>query len=128
MTKCDLGFCTLAGTLVSDSAATGKIVARRWVNRDSENYSATNWSLSTKTRPPASSVTAQSPRGANYVVFTDIHCMPRQIAEILDHSAADLAVCPRIYTHPHIHRDAAVAGIASRPASAFHPSFHPSSP
>jgi hypothetical protein len=26
-----------------------------------------------------------SPRGANYMVFTDIHCMPRQIAEILDH-------------------------------------------
>jgi hypothetical protein len=36
LTKCDLGFCTLAGTLLSDSAAaTGKDVARRWVNRDS---------------------------------------------------------------------------------------------
>ena len=45
--------------------------------------------------------------------------MPRQIAEILDDSAADLAVGPRIDTHPHIHRHGAVAGIASRPASAF---------
>jgi hypothetical protein len=62
------------------------------------------------------------------MVLTDIHDMPRQITEILDHSAADLAVRPRIHTHPHIHRDAAVAGIASRPGSAFHPSSHPSSP
>jgi hypothetical protein len=69
-----------------------------------------------------------SPRGANYMVLTDIHRMPRQIAEILDHSAADLAVCPRIDTHPHIHRHAAIAGIASRPASAFPPPCHPSSP
>ena len=70
-----------------------------------------------------------SPRGANYMVLTDIHCMPRQIAEILDHRAVDLAVRPRIDTHPHIHRHAAIAGIASRPAiSAFHPPFHTSSP
>ena len=57
-----------------------------------------------------------SPRGANYLVLTDIHCMPRQIAEILDHRAADLAVRPRIDTHPHIHRHVAIAGIASRRA------------
>jgi hypothetical protein len=69
-----------------------------------------------------------SPRGANYMVLTDIDDMARQIAEILDHSAADLAVRPRIHTHPRIHRHAAVAGIASRRASAFHPSSHPSSP
>src|SRR5271168_3357610 len=69
-----------------------------------------------------------SPRGANYMVLSDIHCVPRQIAEILDHSPPDLAVRPRIYTHPHIHRHAAIAGIVSRPASVFHPSFHPSSP
>src|SRR6185436_14528844 len=56
-----------------------------------------------------------SPRGANYMVLTDIHDMPRQIAEILDHSAADFAVRPRIHTHPHIHRHPAIAGIASRP-------------
>jgi hypothetical protein len=62
------------------------------------------------------------------MVLTDIHCMPRQIAEILDHSAADLAVRPRMHTHPHIHRHAAIAGIAGRRASAFHPSLHPSSP
>jgi hypothetical protein len=62
------------------------------------------------------------------MVLTDIHCMSRQIAEILHHSAPDLAVCPRVYTHTHIHRDAAIAGIGSRHASAFHPSFHPSSP
>jgi integrase len=62
------------------------------------------------------------------VVLTDIHDMPRQIAEILHDSAADLAVRPRIDTHPHIHRHGAVAGIASLPASAFHPSSHPSSP
>ena len=68
-----------------------------------------------------------SARGTNYTI-TDIHCLPRQIAEILDHSAADLAVRARIHTHPHIHRHGAVAGIASRPARAFHPSFHPSSP
>jgi hypothetical protein len=61
------------------------------------------------------------------MVLTDIHRMPRQIAEILDHSAADLTVRPRIHTHPHIHRHAALAGIASRPASAFHPSSHLSS-
>src|SRR5258708_1647459 len=69
-----------------------------------------------------------SPRGANYMVLTDIHYLPRQIAEILDHSAADLAVRPGIDTHPHIHRHAAIAGIASRRASALHPSSHPSSP
>jgi hypothetical protein len=33
-----------------------------------------------------------------------------------------------MHTHPHIHRHGAGAGIASRPASAFHPSSHPSSP
>ncbi len=44
-------------------------------------------------RPPA--------RGANYAGLTDIHDMPRQIAEILDDSAADLAVRPRIHAHPH---------------------------
>jgi hypothetical protein len=46
------------------------------------------------------------------MVRTDIHCMPGQFAEILDHRA-DFAVGPRI----HIHRHAAMAaGIASRPA------------
>jgi hypothetical protein len=30
--------------------------------------------------------------------------------------------------HPHIHRHAAIAGILSRPARVFHPSFHPSPP
>jgi hypothetical protein len=69
-----------------------------------------------------------SPRGANYMVVSDVHCVPRHVAEVLDHSAADLAVRPRIDTHPHIHRHPAVAGIASRRASAFHPSSHPSSP
>jgi hypothetical protein len=69
-----------------------------------------------------------SPRGTNYMVLTDIHDMPRQITEILDHSAADLAVRPRIYTHPHIHRHGAIAGIASRPTSAFRPPFHHLSP
>src|SRR5258705_4491456 len=68
-----------------------------------------------------------SPRRANYSI-TDIHCLPRQVAEILDHSASDLAVGPRIYTHPRIHRHGAVAGIASRRASALHPPSHPSSP
>jgi hypothetical protein len=62
------------------------------------------------------------------MVLTDIHYMPRQIAEILDHRAANLAVRPRIHTHPHIHRHGAIASIASRPASAFRPSSHPSSP
>ena len=52
--------------------------------------------------------------------------MPRQIAEILYHRAADLAVRPWIDTHPHLHRYVAIAGIAS--ASAFVPPFHPSSP
>src|SRR6478752_10778706 len=60
------------------------------------------------------------------MVLTDIHCMPRQIAEILYHRAADLAVRPWIDTHPHLHRYVAIAGIAS--ASAFVPPFHPSSP
>jgi hypothetical protein len=69
-----------------------------------------------------------SPPGANYLVLTDIHHMPRQIAEILDHSAPDLGFSPRIYKHPHIHRHAAIAGIASCAACTFHPSFHPSSP
>src|SRR6478672_11132799 len=62
-----------------------------------------------------------SPRRANYTI-TDIHCLPRHVAEVLDHRAADLAVCPRIHTHPHVHRHPAVAGIVSRPASAFQPS------
>src|SRR5882724_13390356 len=44
-----------------------------------------------------------SPRRADYTI-TDIHCLPRHVAEILDHSAADLAVGPRMHTHPHIHR------------------------
>ena len=35
-----------------------------WANRDSQNYSATNWSLSTKTRPPASSTTAHLRAGS----------------------------------------------------------------
>ena len=36
LTKCDLGFYTPTGTLLSDSAAaTGKHVARWWVNRES---------------------------------------------------------------------------------------------
>jgi hypothetical protein len=69
-----------------------------------------------------------SPRGANYMVVSDVHCMPRQIAEVLDHSAADLAVRPRIDTHPRIHRHGAIADITSRPASAFRRSSHPSSP
>jgi hypothetical protein len=68
-----------------------------------------------------------SPRGAKHMVLTDIHYMHRQIAEILDHSAADLAVRPWTHTHPHIHSHGAVAGIASGRASACHPSLHPSS-
>ena len=104
MTKCDLGFCTLAGTQLSDSAAaTGKdgrptvgkprqlkLLGGQLVAVD-ENQTA----RVERHRPSA--------RGANYTI-TDIHCLPRQIAEILDHSAADLAVRPRIHTHPHIHR------------------------
>jgi hypothetical protein len=52
----------------------------------------------------------------------------RRLAIELTDSAADLAVRSRIYTHPHIHRHGAIAGIASRRASALHPSSHPSSP
>ena len=63
-----------------------------------------------------------SPRGANYAGFTDNHGMPRQITEILGHRTADLAVRPRIHTHPPIHCHGAIAGIASRLASAFRPS------
>ena len=44
-----------------------------------------------------------SPRGVNYAI-TDIHYVPNHIAKIFDHSATDLSVRPRIYTHPHIHR------------------------
>src|SRR5258705_9757822 len=116
------GFCTPAGTLLSDSAAaTGKdgrptvdkprqlkLLGGQLVAVDENQTAAVE-----RHRP--------SPRRANYTI-TDIHCLPRQIAEILDHSAADLAVRPRIHTHPHIHRHAAVAG---RRASAFYPSFHP---
>src|SRR4029077_17307882 len=69
-----------------------------------------------------------SARGANDMVLTDIHSIPRHVAEILDYSAADPAVGPRIDSPPRIHRHPAGAGIASRPASAFHPSSHPSSP
>ena len=65
-----------------------------------------------------------SPRGASYMVLTDIHFLPRQTAEILDDSAADLVVRPRIDAHPHIDSHGAVPGIASRLAGAFHPSFH----
>jgi hypothetical protein len=61
------------------------------------------------------------------MVLTDIHRMPGQIAEILDHNAADLAVRPRMHTYPHIHSHGAIAGIASCRASALHPSLHPSS-
>ena len=68
-----------------------------------------------------------SSRGVNYAI-TDIHCVPNHIAKIFDYSATDLSVRPRIYPHPRIHRHAAIAGIASNPSSAFHPSFHPSSP
>ena len=46
--------------------------------------------------------------------------MPRQIAEILDHSPPEFTVGPRIYTHPHIHRHAAITGIVSRRASVFY--------
>jgi hypothetical protein len=120
--KCDLGFCTLAGTLLADSAAaTGKMVARRQLKLLGDQLVAVDENQTTRVerhRP--------SPRRANYTI-TDIHCLPRQIAEILDHSAADLAVCPRMHTHPHIHRHGAIAGITSRRASAFYPSSHPSS-
>ena len=123
------GFCTPAGTQLSDRAsAIEKKVARRWVKPRpikllggqlvavDENQSA----RVERHRP--------SPRRANHMVLTDIYYMPREIAEILKHSAADLTVRPRIHTHPHIHRQAAVAGITGRPASALRPSFHPSSP
>ena len=60
-----------------------------------------------------------SARGVSYMILTDIHCVPRRIGEILDHSAADLSVRPQMYTHPHIHRHAAIAGIASRPLASF---------
>src|SRR5258705_2674356 len=123
------GFCTPAGTLLSDSAAaTGKrcrpkvgkprqlkLLGGQLVAVD-ENQTA----RVERHRP--------SPRGANYMVLTDIHDMPRQVAEILDHSAADLAVRPRMHTHPHIHRHGAISGIASRPPSELHPSCHPPSP
>ena len=113
--------------LSEGSAATGKIVARpvakpRQLKLLGDQLVAVDENQTTRVerdRPSA--------RGANYTI-TDIHCLPRQIAEILDHSAADLAVRARIHTHPHIHRHGAVAGIASRPVSAFHPSSHPSSP
>ena len=126
--RCDLGFCTLAGTLWSDSAAaTGKTVAPtvgkpRQLKLLGDQLVAVDENQTARVerhRPSA--------RGANYTVLTDIHCMPRQIAEILDHSAPDLAIRPRIDTHPRIHRHAAIAGIASHPASALHPSFHRSS-
>nr|WP_325499512.1 hypothetical protein [Mycobacterium sp.] len=68
-----------------------------------------------------------SSRGVNHAI-TNIHCVPDHIAKIFDHSATDLSVRPWIYTHPRIHRHAAIAGIASYPSSAFYPSFHPSSP
>ena len=127
LTKCDPGFCALAGTQLSDSAATGKdrrptVGKPRQLKLLGGQLVAVDENQTTRVerhRP--------SPRGANYTI-TDIHCMPRQIAEILDDSAADLAVRPRIHTHPHIHRNGAIPGIASRPASAFHPSSHPSSP
>ena len=63
-----------------------------------------------------------SPRG-NYAI-TEIYCVPNHFAIIFDYSATDLSVRPRIYTHPHIHRHAAIAGTASYLSSDFHPSFH----
>ena len=114
MTKCDLGSARWLGTLLSDSAATAtgkdgrptvgkprqlKLLGGQLVAVD-ENQTA----RVERHRPSA--------RGANYMVLTDIHCMARQIAEILDHSAADLAVRPRIHTHPHVQRHAAIAAIA----------------
>ena len=42
-----------------------------------------------------------SPRG-NYMVRTEIHRMPRQVAEILDQRAADLAVGPRLAPFLHL--------------------------
>ena len=111
MTKCDLGFCTLAGTQLSDSAATGKdrrptVGKPRQLKLLGDQLFAVDENQTARVehdRPSA--------RRANYTI-TDIHCLPRHVAEILDHSAADLAVRPRIHTHPHIHRHAAVAGIA----------------
>jgi hypothetical protein len=58
-----------------------------------------------------------SPRG-NYAI-TEIHCVPNHFAKIFDHSATDLSARPRIYTHPHIHRLAAIASIASYPVAPF---------
>ena len=100
MTKCDLGFCTLAGTQLSDSAATGKdrrptVGKPRQLELLGDQLVAVDENQTARVerhRP--------SPRGANYMVLTDIHCMPRHVAEILDHSAPDLAVRPRIHTHP----------------------------
>ena len=104
MTKCDLGFCALAGTQLSDSAATGKdrrptVGKRRQLKLLGDQLVAVDENQTARVerhRP--------SPRRANYTVITDIHCLPRHIAEILDHSAADLAVRPRIDTHSRIHR------------------------
>ena len=107
MTNCDLGFCTLAGTQLSDSAATGK--DRRPTVGKPRQLKLLGGQLVAVDENQTARVERHrpSPRGANYVVLTDIHDMPRQIAEILDDSAADLAVRPRIHTHPHIHRHAA---------------------
>jgi len=71
-------------------------------------------------RPPSGRVSE--------MLAADIDGMGRHLTEILDHSAADIAVRSRIDTHPHIHRYVAIAGITSRPASAFITSSHPSSP
>jgi hypothetical protein len=127
--KCDLGFCTLAGTLLSDSAAATEKDGRPTVGKPRQLKLLGDQLVAVDENQTARVERHRpSPRGANYMVLTDIHCVPRQIAEILDHSPPDLAVRPRIYMHPHIHRHAAIAGIASRPARVFHPSFHPSSP
>ena len=81
------GFCTLAGTLLSDSAAaTGKdgrptVGKPRQLKLLGDQLVAVDENQTARIerhRP--------SPRGANYMVLTDIHCVPRQIAEILDHS------------------------------------------
>uniref|UniRef100_UPI003F9547DB hypothetical protein n=1 Tax=Mycobacterium sp. TaxID=1785 RepID=UPI003F9547DB len=97
LTKVRSGFCTLAGTLLSDSAAaTGKdgrptVGKPRQLKLLGDQLVAVNENQTARVerhRPSA--------RGANYTVLTDIHCVPHQIAEILDHSPPDLAVRPRI--------------------------------
>src|ERR1700761_7683917 len=123
---CDLGFCTLAGTLLSDSAAATGKDARLTAGKPRQLKLLGDQLVAVDENQTAGIERHRpSPRGASYMVLTDIHCMPRQIAEILDHSPPDLAVRPRRHTHPRIHRHAAIAG---RPASVVHASSHASSP